>query len=129
VPQPVLIPAKQPARFGAMYFGSTSPAMAEAMESLAEKGIFVNALRIRAFPFADEIADFVQSHGKVFLIEQNRDAQMKTLLVNDGGINPASLISILHYDGTPITARFITKEISEIVAALNVRPIKKNKAA
>jgi 2-oxoglutarate ferredoxin oxidoreductase subunit alpha len=129
VPQPLLIPAKQPARFGAIYFGSTSPAMAEAMDSLAEKGIYVNALRIRAFPFADEIADFVQSHGKVFLIEQNRDAQMKTLLVNDGGINPASLISILHYDGTPITARFITKEISEIVAALNVRPIKKDKAA
>jgi 2-oxoglutarate ferredoxin oxidoreductase subunit alpha len=129
VPQPVLTPARQPARFGAIYFGSTSPSMHEALDALAEKGIFVNALRIRAFPFADEIWDFVQSHSKVFLIEQNRDAQMKTLLVNDAGINPASLISILHYDGTPITARFITKEITEIVAALNVRPIKKDKAA
>ncbi len=49
------------------------------------------------------------------MVEQNRDAQLKTLLVNDAGINPASLISILHYDGTPITARFITKEIAEIV--------------
>ncbi|MSQ55360.1 MAG: 2-oxoacid:acceptor oxidoreductase subunit alpha [Betaproteobacteria bacterium] len=129
VPQPVLIPAKQPARFGAIYYGSTSPAMNEAMESLAEKGIYVNALRVRGFPFADEIADFVRSHGKVFVIEQNRDAQMKTLLVNEAGINPASLISILHYDGTPITARFITQGVSEIVAALNVRPIKKDKAA
>jgi len=54
---------------------------------------------------------------------------MKTLLVNDAGINPASLISVLHYDGTPITARFITQEIAQIVAALNVRPIKKDKAA
>ena len=129
VPQPVLIPARQPARFGAIYYGSTSPAMNEAMDSLAEKGIYVNALRVRGFPFADEIADFVRSHGKVFVIEQNRDAQMKTLLVNEAGINPASLISILHYDGTPITARFITRGISEIVAALNVRPIKKDKAA
>jgi 2-oxoglutarate ferredoxin oxidoreductase subunit alpha len=129
VPQPVLTPAKEPARFGCMYFGSTSPAMKEALEALAAQGIFVNALRIRAFPFADEIADFVASHGKVFVIEQNRDAQMKSLLVNEGGINPASLISILHYDGTPITARFITSEIAQVVAALNVRPIKKDKAA
>jgi len=62
-------------------------------------------------------------------VEQNRDAQLKTLLVNEAGINAASLISILHYDGTPITARFITNEIAQIVSALNVRPIKKDKAA
>ncbi len=129
VPKPVLTPAKQPARFGAIYYGSTSPAMHEALDALAEQGIHVNALRVRAFPFADEIADFVQSHSKVFVIEQNRDAQLKTLLVNEANINPASLISMLHYDGTPITARFITKEISEVVAALNVRPLKKDKAA
>jgi len=129
VPKPVLTPSREPARFGAIYYGSTSPSMNEALEALAEKGIFVNALRVRAFPFADEIQDFVQSHSKVFVIEQNRDAQMKTLLVNEAHINPASLVSILHYDGTPITARFITKEISEIVAALNVRPIKKDRAA
>jgi 2-oxoglutarate ferredoxin oxidoreductase subunit alpha len=129
VPKALLTPSKVPARFGAIYYGSTSPAMAEALEALAEKGIFVNALRVRAFPFQDEIFDFVQSHTKVFVVEQNRDAQLKTLLVNDAGINPASLISVLHYDGTPITARFIAKEISEIVTALNVRPIKKDKAA
>jgi 2-oxoglutarate ferredoxin oxidoreductase subunit alpha len=129
VPKPVLTAAKEPARFGVIYYGSTSPSMNESLEALAASGIFVNALRIRAFPFADEIADFVQSHSKVFVIEQNRDAQLKTLLVNEAGINPASLISILHYDGTPITARFITKEITEVVAALNVRPIKKDKAA
>ena len=129
VPKPVLTPSKEPARFGCVYYGSTSPAMHEALEALAEKGIFVNALRVRAFPFQDELFDFVASHSKVFVVEQNRDAQLKTLLVNDAGINPASLISVLHYDGTPITARFITEEIAQIVAALNVRPIKKDKAA
>ncbi len=129
VPKALLTASKEPARFGAIYYGSTSPAMHEALEALAEKGIFVNALRVRAFPFQDEIFDFVQSHTKVFVIEQNRDAQLKTLLVNDAGINPANLISVLHFDGTPITARFITNEISEIVTALNVRPIKKDKAA
>ena len=129
VPKPVLTPSKEPARFGCIYYGSTSPAMHEALEALAEKGIFVNALRVRAFPFQDELFDFVASHSKVFVVEQNRDAQLKTLLVNDAGINPASLISVLHYDGTPITARFITEEIAQIVATLNVRPIKKDKAA
>jgi len=129
VPMPVLTASREPARFGCIYYGSTSPSMQEALEVLAEKGIFVNALRVRAFPFQDEIQDFVHSHSKVFVVEQNRDAQLKTLLVNEAGINPASLISILHYDGTPITARFIAGEISQIVAALNVRPIKKDKAA
>jgi len=129
VPKPVLTPAKEPARFGAIYYGSTSPSMHEALDALAALGIFVNALRIRAFPFQDEIKDFVESHSKVFVIEQNRDAQLKTLLVNEAHINPASLISILHYDGTPITARFITKEIAEIVNTLNVRPIRRDKAA
>ncbi|HET7199877.1 MAG TPA: 2-oxoacid:acceptor oxidoreductase subunit alpha [Burkholderiales bacterium] len=125
VPKPVLSASKEPARFGAIYYGSTSPAMAEALDALARAGIFVNALRIRSFPFQDEIFDFVQSHSKVFVVEQNRDAQLKTLLVNDAGINPASLISVLHYDGTPITARYITAEITQIVSALNVRPIVK----
>ncbi len=130
VPKPVLNASKEPARFGAIYYGSTSPAMAEALDALSRQGIYVNALRLRSFPFQDEIFDFVASHSKVFVIEQNRDAQLKTLLVNDAGINPASLISVLHYDGTPITARYITAEIAEIVAALNVRPlVKKDKAA
>src|SRR5687768_7240458 len=129
VPKPVLTPAKVPARFGCIYYGSTSPAMHEALEALSTNNIHINALRVRGFPFGDELFDFVASHSKVFVVEQNRDAQLKTLLVNDAGINPASLISVLHYDGTPITARFIAKEISEIVAALNVRPIKKDKAA
>jgi 2-oxoglutarate ferredoxin oxidoreductase subunit alpha len=129
VPKAVLTPSRVPARFGCIYYGSTSPAMQEALEALAGRGVFVNALRVRGFPFQDEIFDFVASHSKVFVVEQNRDAQMKTLLVNDAGINPASLISVLHYDGTPITARFITNEIAQIAAALNVRPIKKDKAA
>src|SRR5213083_2170231 len=130
VPKPILNASKEPARFGAIYYGSTGPAMAEALDALSRQGIYVNALRLRSFPFQDEIFDFVASHSKVFVIEQNRDAQLKTLLVNDAGINPASLISVLHYDGTPITARYITAEIAEIVAALNVRPlVKKDKAA
>ena len=113
VPQPVVRHAKEPTRFGAIYFGSTSAAMVEALDSLEGNGIHLDTLRLRAFPFPDEVIEFVNAHDQIFLVEQNRDAQMRTLLVNEGAIDPARFISILHYDGTPITARFITKSISE----------------
>ena len=125
VPKPLLHPAPKPARFGAIFYGSTSPAMIEALDLLAERGILVNALRVRAFPFADEIVDFCNSHPWVFVVEQNRDAQLKTLLVNDSNVNQSRLISVLHYDGTPITARFIADEVARHAAAHTVIPFKK----
>ena len=125
VPVPLLYPAEKPARFGAIFYGSTSPAMQEALDVLASRGIHVNALRVRGFPFQDEIADFVASHPWVFVVEQNRDAQLKTLLVNEAKINQTRLLSVLHYDGTPITARFIVDQISQHAAARTVVPLKK----
>ena len=125
LPKPLLYPAERPARFGAIFYGSTSPAMQEALDVLAQRGIHVNALRVRAFPFQDEIADFVASHPWVFVVEQNRDAQLKTLLVNEAKVNPTRLLSVLHYDGTPITARFIADQISQHAAARMVVPLKK----
>ena len=124
VPQPVLHKAKEPARFGAIYYGSTSPAMTEALDALAAQGIHVDAMRVRGFPFAAEVKEFVMSHPSTFLIEQNRDAQLKTLLITEEQINTDRLISVLHYDGTPITARFIADHISKHIAAHTVVPIK-----
>ncbi len=117
VPGPVIRQSKQPSRHGVIYFGSTSAAMDEALVALEKQGIHLDTLRIRAFPFADSVIDFVNAHDQVFVVEQNRDAQMRALLVNEGAIDPARFISILHYDGTPITARFITKEIGERLKA------------
>jgi 2-oxoglutarate ferredoxin oxidoreductase subunit alpha len=125
VPKPLLYPAEKPARFGAIFYGSTSPAMQEALDVLAERGIHINALRVRGFPFQEEISDFVASHPWVFVVEQNRDAQLKTLLVNEAKVNPTRLISVLHYDGTPITARFIVGEIAKHAGARTVVPLKK----
>jgi len=125
VPKPLLYPAEKPARFGAIFYGSTSPAMQEALDVLAARGIHVNALRVRGFPFPEEIADFVASHPWVFVVEQNRDAQLKMLLVNEAKVNPTRLLSVLHYDGTPITARFIVEHISKHAAAHTVVPFKK----
>ena len=118
VPKPVLRRAKQPTRIGVIYYGSTAPAMDEALFALDQRGIRLDTLRLRAFPFPDEVFEFIHAHDQIFLIEQNRDMQMRTLLVNEGGIDPALFIPILHYDGTPITARFITEAIAQRVAVL-----------
>ncbi|MCA1714712.1 MAG: 2-oxoacid:acceptor oxidoreductase subunit alpha [Gammaproteobacteria bacterium] len=112
VPQPIASQSDVPSRFGAIYFGSTSPAMHEAMERLKQNGIALDTLRIRAFPFPDSVRGFIDAHESVFVVEQNRDGQMRTLLVNEFGIEPARLVAVLHYDGTPITARFIADAIT-----------------
>ncbi|MBL0086380.1 MAG: 2-oxoacid:acceptor oxidoreductase subunit alpha [Ideonella sp.] len=111
VPQPVLRRAAQPTRFGVVYFGSTSPAMREALDVLDAEGLHLDALRLLAFPFPQSVSDFIAAHDKVFVVEQNRDGQMQSLLVNELEVDPARLPKVLHYDGTPITARFIAAAI------------------
>ena len=117
VPQPVVRRAEGETRLGVIYFGSTSPAMHEALEVLAAEGVHLDAMRLRAFPFPDSVPDFIAKHDQVFVVEQNRDAQMRTLLVNELEIDPARLVKVLHYDGTPITARFIAQAITAHVQA------------
>jgi 2-oxoglutarate ferredoxin oxidoreductase subunit alpha len=125
VPRPVKRAAKEPTRFGAIYFGSTAPALEEALEALEARGIHLDTLRIRAFPFHDDVLDFIKDHERVFVIEQNRDAQMRTLLTTEGEIDPARMVPILHYDGTPITARFIVKAIADMLAVVTLAPLRK----
>jgi 2-oxoglutarate ferredoxin oxidoreductase subunit alpha len=112
LPRPVLKPAAKPTRVGVIHYGSTAPAMDEAQALLADDGLHVDTLRIRAFPLALEVAEFVREHDQVFVVEQNRDAQMRTLMSTDLELAPAELTSILHFGGMPITARFIVREIA-----------------
>jgi 2-oxoglutarate ferredoxin oxidoreductase subunit alpha len=125
VPRPLRANAGKATRYGVIYFGSTSPAMDEAIDVLTAQGNHLDRLRIRAFPFHHTVDDFIADHDFVFVVEQNRDAQMRSLIVNECGIDPARLVPILHYDGTPITARFITKAISERLDALRVTPLRR----
>jgi len=125
VPKPVLRPARQATRFGVIYFGSTSPSMSEALDLLDEQGLHVDALRVRAFPFSDEVSEFIAGHDQVFVVEQNRDAQLRMMFVNECAAEPAKLLPVLHYDGTPITARFIVREISAKLGMFNVAPLRK----
>jgi 2-oxoglutarate ferredoxin oxidoreductase subunit alpha len=119
VPAPIRSDAAEPTRYGAIYYGSTAPAMSEALEALAADGIHLDTLRVRGFPFADTVIDFVLDHDIVFLIEQNRDAQLRTLLINEGALDPARILPVLHYDGTPITARFIIDAVARQWRALS----------
>jgi len=125
LPKPVIQRAAQTTHAGAIWFGSTGAAMAESLTVLAKEGIHLDQMRIRGFPFADDVAEFIAAHEHVFVIEQNRDAQIKMMLVNECGIDPQKLISILHYDGNPITERFVTREIAEKARLFNVTPLRK----
>jgi 2-oxoglutarate ferredoxin oxidoreductase subunit alpha len=125
LPKPLRKDAAKGTRYGVIYYGSTSPAMDEAAEALAANGHQLNMLRVRAFPFHQDVASFIADHDFVFVVEQNRDAQMRSLIVNELGIDPVRLVPILHYDGTPITARFIAGSIGDRLDKLKVTPMRK----
>jgi 2-oxoglutarate/2-oxoacid ferredoxin oxidoreductase subunit alpha len=125
VPRPVLANASKPTKYGVIYFGSTSPAMDEAIAMLEARGSELDRMRVRAFPFHSSVSSFVADHDFAFVVEQNRDSQLRSLIVNECGIDPVRLVPILHYDGTPITARFIARAIGDHLDALKVTPLRK----
>ena len=112
VPAPLRYDAPKATRYGVIYFGSTTAAMDEAILALNDKNILLDRLRVRAYPFSDAVIDFIKGHDRVYVVEQNRDAQMKTLLLDTGKVDPQKLVSVLLYDGNPVTARFIVNDIS-----------------
>lgn len=122
VPRPLQANAAKPTKYGVIYYGSTSPAMDEAIHMIEARGHQVDRLRIRAFPFHSSVSSFVADHDFVYVVEQNRDAQMRSLIVNECDIDPVRLVPILHYDGTPITARFIAKAIGDHLDQIKVAP-------
>jgi 2-oxoglutarate ferredoxin oxidoreductase subunit alpha len=96
---------------GVIFFGTSTYAAEEAVELLADDGIQLDAMRVRAFPFGRAFREFVDSHERLFVIEQNRDAQFRSLMMIELGVDPAKIVSVLNYDGTPITADNIYRKI------------------
>jgi 2-oxoglutarate/2-oxoacid ferredoxin oxidoreductase subunit alpha len=125
VPRPLHANAGKPTKYGVIYYGSTAPAMDEAIHMIEARGLSLDRLRVRAFPFHSSVTSFVGDHDFVFVVEQNRDAQLRSLIVNECGIDPIRLVPILHYDGTPITARFVARAIGDHLDALKVTPLRK----
>ena len=99
------------AAIGAICYGTTSQSMQEASQMLQDDSCHLDVLRVRAFPFGSEIKDFIAGHDRVFVVEQNRDAQLLKLLVAELGAAHDRLVPVLHFNGTPITARFIYAQI------------------
>jgi 2-oxoglutarate ferredoxin oxidoreductase subunit alpha len=107
VPKPEVTLRDRAGKTGIIYFGANAPAVREALDGLEREGIRLNALRLRAFPFSPEVLQFCAAHEHLLVVEQNRDAQMRSLLITEGGVPEAKLIAANCYDGMPMTAAFV----------------------
>ncbi|MBP9067872.1 MAG: 2-oxoacid:acceptor oxidoreductase subunit alpha [Bacteroidia bacterium] len=117
VPAPQVYQKSNKSENGILFFGTSQYAAEEAMDILKEQGKPVDAIRLKAFPFNKTVEDFINSHKRIFVIEQNRDAQMKSLLMIELQANPAKLISVLNYNGLPITADNILTQMSNYLSS------------
>jgi len=111
VPSPEFYQKENQSEYGLVFFGTTTYAAIEAMELMKEEGVVIDSMRVKSFPFHAEVVDFIEKHDQVIVVEQNRDAQFRTLLINELEVNPSRLISIVNYDGMPITAHAIKTQI------------------
>lgn len=111
VPKPVVQNQSRNSKLGIINFGSTEPAIREAVHLLARDGYKLNTLRLKAFPFSEEVKKFADRHERIFVVEQNRDGQMRSLLVNEAGIAPEKLVSLRNFDGMPLTADWVRTEV------------------
>ncbi len=116
VPEPEIIIDDPGAAVGMLFFGTSAAAAGEAADLLKAEGRAINLLRIRSFPFQREVQHFIEQHEHIFVVEQNRDAQMRTLLINELELPPEQLTPVLHFDGMPITAAIIVRSIQRSLA-------------
>ena len=115
VPEPEFYQEKDAAPIGMIFFGTSTYAALEAKAMLEARGLAVDAMRVRAFPFTETVAHFIENHPTLFVIEQNRDAQFRALLINELETDPKKLVRVLNYDGFPVTAELIYRKIIEKV--------------
>jgi len=129
VPGPEIVQAARKTSTAVLYFGTSEESSREALDYLVDDGIHLDAMRVRSFPFNDEVKSFIDEHERVFVIEQNRDAQLRTLLMAEFELGPDKLKSVLCFDGTPISARNIRKQILNLMPEYDVEPLAPEKIA
>ena len=98
---------------GVIYYGSSKPAVLEAKDILKTKNINLDLMQIRSFPFNLDVWEFIANHDRIYVVEQNRDSQMRTLIMAEGGISAEILRPLVHFTGDPIEASYIVNKISE----------------
>lgn len=107
VPAPVVTPARSKARYGIIAIGSSDGAVIEARDKLEADGMPFDYMRVRGFPFSKQVEDFINAHDEVFVVEQNRDAQLLGLIVNETDVAKEKLVPVLHYAGEPLNYKFV----------------------
>ena len=128
VPKPLIRKTGKPCTVGVVHDGTSEASTLEALHHLNDlHGISLDSMGIEAFPFSREVQEFIDEHEYVFVIEQNRDAQMRSLLINEFDFCPDQLVPVLHYDGSPITARFIRHEIRDWILRTTTSPKRRRK--
>jgi 2-oxoglutarate ferredoxin oxidoreductase subunit alpha len=113
VPAPYLYQQKNKSPYGVIFFGTSTYSAEEAIDIMAQESLNFDAMRLKAFPFNKTVEDFINAHEQVFVIEQNRDAQLRSLLINELNANPQKLVPVLNYDGMPITAHTIIAQVTK----------------
>ena len=116
VPKPEITIRDKSCNVGVIYFGATRPAVLEGLDYLERDGFRLNSMRLKAFPFGQEVRDFCAAHERIFVVEQNRDAQMRQLLTVEAEVPQEKLIPTLNYDGMPMTAAFVRGAILKVLA-------------
>jgi 2-oxoglutarate ferredoxin oxidoreductase subunit alpha len=123
VPKPIIRKTDKPCTVGVIHYGTSEASTLEALHHLNDlHGISLDSMGIEAFPFSREVEYFINEHEYVFVVEQNRDGQMRSLLINEFELDPERLVPVLHYDGSPITARFIRHEIRNWILQTSTLP-------
>ena len=116
VPKPELTTRDKAGKIGILYFGATRPAVLEALDLMERDGVKLNACRIKSFPFGEDVEAFCARHDQIFVVEQNRDAQMRSLLMVEASIPQEKLLPVLNYDGMPLTAEFVRRSILKVLS-------------
>ena len=113
LPEPIIHQAG--AAVGIIHYGTSADAVAEACDLLTVEGVGSDALQILAVPFHQSVSDFIDSHETVFVVDQNRDAQMRTVIMSELDCDPRKLLSVLHFDGSPLNAATVVEQICKVV--------------
>jgi 2-oxoglutarate ferredoxin oxidoreductase subunit alpha len=99
------------AEVGIISLGGCHAAVLEAVEQLAGQGLAVDYLRVRAFPFPDDVEHFINAHDVTFVVEQNRDAQLRSLLTLELNVSKQALKSVLYYGGLPLSSHHVVNGV------------------
>jgi 2-oxoglutarate/2-oxoacid ferredoxin oxidoreductase subunit alpha len=121
-PHPQIKYRDKDSKVAAIFYGTSAQASYEALDGLEAEGTKINTCRIKSFPFHPDIGRFIEEHDKIFVIEQNRDGQMRSLLINEFNMGTEKMQSILNIDGMPIRARRIKRKIERMLNGEKVSP-------